>query len=251
MRIFLASDLLNIWEQGAGASPVEQALVILAAAFPQASRETLLGLAVDRRDAALFRLREHTFGPQLKGLADCPACHEWLELAFEAADLRARGLLPADETLPSEPELASFRTAGCQVRYRLPTSADLMKAHLQADAAQARRTLLDACVVSVEQKGRAMTLDELGPKAVQAIVERIGKQAALADLTITATCPACGHQWEIIFDIVSYFWNEIAAWAARLLHEVHYLASAYGWREADILAMSAWRRQRYLELIGV
>jgi hypothetical protein len=35
-----------------------------------------------------------------------------------------------------------------------------------------------------------------------------------------------------------------------MVREVHRMASAYGWREADILAMSAFRRQRYLELIG-
>ena len=32
--------------------------------------------------------------------------------------------------------------------------------------------------------------------------------------------------------------------------EVHVLASSYGWRESDILNMSAWRRQYYLDLIG-
>ena len=79
----------------------------------------------------------------------------------------------------------------------------------------------------------------------------LGQAAALANLTISATCPACGNKWEIIFDIVSYLWGEINAWAVRTMHEIHLLAATYGWREADILALSAWRRQRYLEMIGV
>jgi hypothetical protein len=79
----------------------------------------------------------------------------------------------------------------------------------------------------------------------------MGQAEPLADLSLAATCPACGHNWQILFDIVSYFWSEINAWSLRLMREVHSLASAYGWREADILAMSAWRRQRYLELIGL
>jgi hypothetical protein len=33
------------------------------------------------------------------------------------------------------------------------------------------------------------------------------------------------------------------------VREVHLLASAYGWRESDILAMTPWRRQLYLELV--
>jgi hypothetical protein len=35
-----------------------------------------------------------------------------------------------------------------------------------------------------------------------------------------------------------------------MLVEVHKLASAYGWREADILAMSATRRSMYLNIIN-
>ena len=39
------------------------------------------------------------------------------------------------------------------------------------------------------------------------------------------------------------------AWAVRLLGEVHELASAYGWREHDVLALSPWRRQAYLQMV--
>jgi hypothetical protein len=63
--------------------------------------------------------------------------------------------------------------------------------------------------------------------------------------------PGLRHSWDVLFDIVSFFWAEIGAWAQRLLREVHALASAYGWREADILALSAWRRRQYLDLAGV
>ncbi|HSB10234.1 MAG TPA: phage baseplate protein, partial [Blastocatellia bacterium] len=31
---------------------------------------------------------------------------------------------------------------------------------------------------------------------------------------------------------------------------VHTLASAYGWRESDILNLSPWRRQLYLTLVN-
>jgi hypothetical protein len=49
---------------------------------------------------------------------------------------------------------------------------------------------------------------------------------------------------------VTFFWKEIAAHAKRLLREVHILAAAYKWREADILAMNPNRRQYYLEMVG-
>jgi hypothetical protein len=34
------------------------------------------------------------------------------------------------------------------------------------------------------------------------------------------------------------------------MRQVHTLALAYGWREIDILAMSSWRRQAYLEMLS-
>ena len=64
------------------------------------------------------------------------------------------------------------------------------------------------------------------------------------------TCPACGHDASITFDVVSYLWNEIDEWAKRVLVEVHVLAAAYGWSERDVLALSPRRRRLYLEMQG-
>ena len=69
-----------------------------------------------------------------------------------------------------------------------------------------------------------------------------------ADVQLALACPACGHTWQATFDIVSFFWSEINAWAYHTLREVHGLALAYGWTETDILALSPQRRQLYLEM---
>jgi len=257
MRLLSASDLLDIWERGAGRTPVEQALVILTTVFPSASRDALAGLTIAQRDSALFHLHELTFGSQLKGLADCPACHERLELAFNADDLRSANILPAGEvSLPGSESTdllnaaRSFRLKDYQVTFRPPTSADLINIAARTHTDPARQQLLQACLISVKRRKKAVFMHELPPEVADAIIAHIGQNESLANLTITATCPVCGHKWEVVFDIVSYFWSEINAWAVRMMHETHALASAYGWREADILAMSAWRRQRYLEMIG-
>ena len=257
MRPISASDLLEIWERGIDQAAPERALVILGALFPSASRQALAELTITQRDVALFQLRELTFGPRFKSLADCPACHEKLELAFDADDLRALGIFPPHGfALPDSgenrlPESAQpLRLAGYRIRFRQPTSIDLMKASRLEDMEQARSLLLAACIVSATYKGKALAVNELPAKVTETVIEHIGQAAGRANLSIAATCPACGNGWEIIFDIVSYFWSEINAWAARIMREVHLLAATYGWREADILAMSAWRRQRYLELIG-
>ena len=43
--------------------------------------------------------------------------------------------------------------------------------------------------------------------------------------------------------------TELEAQAKRLLRSVHVLASAYGWSESEILALSEARRDAYVELV--
>ncbi len=249
MRALSASDLLEIWEHGRGKTPIELALAILGFALPQVSAADLWQLTIGQRDACLLYLRELTFGSQLKGLANCPACGDRLELAFDARDLRGQTTPLLDsEIMKPIPTESSFRLDAYELAFRLPTSADLLT--LQTDASRAQQGLLETCLTSAKKDGETVPANSLPVEIVGALMEKMGQADPLADLTLLVTCPACGHTWRILFDIVSYFWDEIQAWAERLMREVHILASAYGWREADILTMSAWRRQRYLEMIG-
>jgi hypothetical protein len=249
MRALSASDLLEIREHGRGKTPIERALTILGFASPHIPAADLEQLTIGQRDACLLYLRELTFGAQLKGLANCPACGDRLELMFDARDLRGEVAPALDfEIMKPVPIESSFHLNGYELAFRLPTSADLKGFSLQTDTSQ---RLLEACLTSIKRDGETISFTSLPVEVVNSIMEKMGQVDPLADLTLLATCPACGHAWQIGFDIVSYLWDEIRAWAERLMHEVHTLASAYGWREADILTMSAWRRQRYLEMIGI
>ena len=237
MRLLSASDLLDIWERAAGDTPVEQALSILAAVLPQ-PQPALARWSIARRDAALFLLREQTFGAQFKGLADCPACGERLELAFAADDLRSAHILPVSELSLLDAEgtdvlqaVTSFQLNDYRVSVRPLTSLDLTGVAALPDVSQARRQLFEACLLSATHQEQAISAQELPADVMEAVIEQIGQAELLANLTVAFTCPACGHAWEVIFDIVSFFWSEINVWALRMLREVHVLASAYGWRE--------------------
>jgi hypothetical protein len=252
MQPLTAVDILKIWEHGTGCTPVKQALVIMSHAFPQATVASLSRLTVGQRDARLLQLRARTFGPLLSGLVSCPSCGERLEMAFDSSDFQVAGVPIAEPEAPEadDAEIA-FAYAPYHITYRLPNSIDLSAVAGLTDPASARRKLLEACVLDARKDGVETPLSELPMDAVEALAEHIGQADPLADLTLDITCPACRHSWQVIFDIVTFFWGEIDAWAVRLMREVHILASAYGWREADILRMSAWRRQRYLEMVGV
>jgi hypothetical protein len=84
---------------------------------------------------------------------------------------------------------------------------------------------------------------------VVAIGEQMVERDPQAEVQLDLTCPACQHHWLANFDVVTFLWSEIQTHTKRVLRDVHTLAKAYGWREADILSMSTVRRQFYLEMV--
>jgi hypothetical protein len=132
----------------------------------------------------------------------------------------------------------------------LPTGADLAAVTAVSDPDAARLALLEGCLLAGRREGQPVLAADLPADVTRALAARLDELDPLANISLPLTCPACGHAWEVILDIVSFFWAEINAWAERLVREVHTLAWAYGWREADILAMTARRRQKYLDLVG-
>lgn len=245
----LASDLLALWEQGAGQSSAAQALQLLTAACPEVPPERLAGLSIGRRDAGLFTLREWTFGPGLEGMATCPECAATLELPLRVADLWAS----APTTLIGKADEAGMewhvlRLAGFEVTFRLPNSLDLEEAR-NLGAQAFRLGLLERCVRATRE-GKPQPLGDLPDEVLTAIMAAMEEADPQANVVLALSCPSCGHEWPSVFDIVSFFWSEINAWAYRLLREVHTLASAYGWSESDILRMSPWRREVYLRMVA-
>jgi len=87
MGVPSAIELLRVWEQGQQQSPAQQALMLLAVAYPDQSWDTLTHISVGHRDSLLLTLRHHLFGPRLACVADCPTCQEKLELDLNVPDL--------------------------------------------------------------------------------------------------------------------------------------------------------------------
>jgi hypothetical protein len=102
----------------------------------------------------------------------------------------------------------------------------------------------------VEYQGKQITVTEVPPGVIEAVVEQMGQIDKRGDVRLELNCPQCSHSSRPILDIESFFWKEINAWANRILKEVHTLAATYGWSEREILNMTSWRRQVYLNLIG-
>jgi hypothetical protein len=250
MKPLSATELLSVWERAASQPVTARALLLLAAAMPGTTVEELARLSIGRRDAALLTLREWLFGSHLVSLAPCPQCTHQMELTFETAEIRATGI-------DVQPEHLVASAGGYEAQFRLPDSDDLAaiaaEAGHQPEATMARELLLSRCLLQVRRRGRRQTVDrvsELPSTLVAAIAGEMERADPQANVQLDLTCTDCGHRWLATFDITSYLWGEIENWASRILREVHWLASAYSWHEADILALSAERRRLYLELIG-
>jgi hypothetical protein len=224
--------------------------MLLEAASPGAAREDLAKLSVGRRDARLLALRELLFGSRLTGLTSCPKCGQQLEIGIESDQIHVDG----DQ---AERELLSVTSAGFVASFRLPNSDDLNAitdcGELQSDEEATIRKLLSRCLVELRRNGCRQSLESshtLPPKLIEAIAAEMEKADPQANVQLPLDCADCGHRWVSPFDIVSFLLSEIDNWAKRLLREVCALASALGWSEEDILAMSAQRRQLYLEIVG-
>ncbi len=238
MRPLNHRDILDLWDRGSRLHPLERALSMLAVACPEASLGELLRLPLDERDHLLLELRVLTFGRRLEAVIACQHCQEWLEL-----ELPTDVLLAAPTSLERGGTL-ELHVDGTPVRVRVPSSEDLLLARAAGGEQEARACLLERCV---EPEGSALLSIEQRQWALDELAERRPHVEVLLELA----CAACGHAWREPFDAGEYLWTEVRAQARRLLLDVHALASAYGWREADVLALSSVRRQAYLSMVDV
>jgi hypothetical protein len=221
--------------------PAGRALLLLAAAEPDPSRAGLAELPVGERNRRLLRLRERLFGSDVSSVVDCPACRGRLELLFPASLVRSSSSVLAEDSF-------GLKAGGYEVRFRLANSRDLLELPA-GDVPGARRWLAERCIAVVEKRGKRGARDQLPGAVVDALARRMAEADPDAVVELAVECPACGHRWGTLFDIASFLWEELDQWARRLLRDEHRLAAAHGWNEDDVLRLSPWRRQAYLDML--
>ncbi len=245
MYSLTSSGLLEAWEQGQGQGPTVRALALLAAASPQTAWEELGALPLGERDRRLLELREGMLGRRIESVARCPGCGEALELTLDTRELRA-----GSAGSPAGPAERELSRGGLDLRFRLPDSLDLLAAECCAGAGEARRRLAERCVVEARRESLPVTAGDLAEEDVEALSAALAEADPGAELLLELRCPSCERGWWELLDVAAFVWAEVEVQARRLLREVHVLARAYGWREADVLALSPRRRRLYLEMVS-
>ncbi|MEW2397724.1 hypothetical protein [Streptomyces sp. NPDC046862] len=238
MAITGAAELLATWEAGLAEAPTGRALLLHRTARPDLDARALPVLPVGEREADLFTLRRALFGERMQVRLACGACGEDMEFDLDAGEF-ARSLDRRGESV------VQVRQDGWEVEFRVPGVADLAAA---ARAADPRAALLARCLVSAVRAGAAVAAGELPVPVQRRIAEAVEAADPGGDVTLNIACPECGQATRAELDIASYLWTELDAWARDVLLDVHLLATAYGWSEPEILALSPLRRRYYLEL---
>jgi hypothetical protein len=231
MQAFTSSDILDLWDRGAGLHPLDRSLLALSSIHATAA-EDCADWALGRRNRTLFELHASCFGSRLKGWSSCPQCSEKIEFDVDSA------LLLSASELNCPKESVMIRGE----HFRLPTSRDVAAA-LSADLDTSAIRLLQHCRIS---NGLG---DEWSEDEVRDAGEKLSAADPLAETQLALDCPSCGHQRNDVLDIGCFVWAEIESRARRLLWEVHTLAAAYGWSEGETLALSSSRRANYIRLV--
>jgi len=237
MRPPCESELLLLWEQGRFRHPIDRALLLGAWARPDLEPDSLAQMPLGLLNAELLRLRAVLFGRQLELQLACGQCREMLEIPVDI-----------DALLQQVQAIGGGNLVSCGgFCFRPPASCDLALVACELEATAAAIRLLEACCTAKppyaeDARVPAELLDE-----IDGLLE---KSDPLADPRFAAQCPACGAQVDAVLDPAALLWDEVQVWAVSVFRQVHLLASAYGWTEREVLALSPVRRKVYLDLAG-
>ena len=220
--------------------------------------DDIRSLTVGDRERLLAALLRENFGSAVDGMVRCeaPACGTAMELEIDVDDL----LPPADRLETAgwsgdPPAISTTVTAGgavWQMRVRLPNGSDLEAAAKLAgtDITLAADLILERCAIETrDAQGLTRTPGELPAEARRAIGEELRRLDPLAENILTLTCPACATSATCLLDVGAFVLRMVER-GGDVFKDVFRMARAYHWSEADILALPAARRRRYLVVMS-
>lgn len=240
VAISSAAALMQSWDP-AGRAPAHRRLGTLLAAIEgsEAVRDDTLG----ERNRRLLALHRNLVGTPLEARIACPGCATENEFALPVARILAIPLPPRDA-------VARLRIGRAVHTFRLPRMSDVEalagtgpgSGSFAGSGGGFEARVIERCrtggkgplpVGAVETLGRAF--DEIDPAA---------------DIAVDITCAGCRRPIATTVDIASFVARDLDRLADGLYRDIDTIASAYGWSEADILALPPSRRSRYVAMIA-
>ncbi|MET0179794.1 MAG: hypothetical protein ABW194_04850 [Novosphingobium sp.] len=167
--------------------------------------------------------------------APCRACGGRFDLELALA------YVPQGRAAPGFPEVEVATSLGLR-RFEAPNGG-----HEEAFAAghggDPRRRFAGLCGLADEAASEAARFDLADLERIDTALEAVSPEIADG---IDAACPDCGASARVRIDPLRFAFPSPEA----ILREVHAIASAYRWGEAEILALPSTRRRAYVALIA-
>lgn len=239
------ATLLALWERGSHMTGRKRTELVLSAAYPNLKSPGSLTLG--EANKRLIRLRVANFGPGFRFVDKCPDCGEGVEFSVDADAI----LQPPKVPTEIDDRRHTLEHGEWSAHYRLLRLADWRDdlAEITDTPEAAARSLLEPTLFKATKAGESVALADIPEEVLEALSEAQAEADPWAEIEFALNCPKCETAWQSRFDPADYFVRELAASARRILTQIHKIASAYGWTESTILALSLERRAAYLQLI--
>ncbi|WP_051820516.1 hypothetical protein [Streptomyces flavochromogenes] len=226
--------LLRAWEQASSAPVAARSAVFVHLAGLSPDLDSALDLDVGACATLAAHAHAVAFGREVTGVVACQSCGELMD---------AQVSLPPAEDLTVAPAAREQDAVVGDFTVRPLTTRHLIAA--TADPDKARTVLLSCCVRRSDGTPfdpSCLTAEE--ETLLDVAAERLTGQALLM---LRMQCPQCDRPVPAALDPGAVLWDQIDMAALRLMEDVAVLARAFGWSEADVLALPTSRRNAYLE----
>lgn len=227
-----SATVLESWEAALRVRAPLRGAAVLARLHPDG--DAVLDLPLAEVAALATAYLAEVSGDDVDGVLTCDGCAALLDVRLRLSDLFDDS--PAPE--------GRDRGRGIRFALRSPTPRDLAAAGGNADA---YGSLLRRCVTRAD--GAAVDPAALSPADLAEIDSALESLAGAALPLLRATCPDCGGAATGALDVADLLWRHVEVAARAVLRDVSQLAAAFGWREADVLALTPLRRSAYLALV--
>lgn len=225
------------------------------------SQEMIRSLLIADRQYLLLKLRELTLGDTIRGSIFCPwsDCGKKISVSFSIEDIPVieslnRGLTYKMEFSAEAAFAADSGETYREIVFRLPNGGDQeeLASIVVQDEVRAQDLLLQRCLHGIGplQDPDENMVTKLSPLARLEIEQQMEALAPRVELIMESTCPECGREYAVPFDVQNFFLGELRTNRDLLYREIHYLAFHYHWSEREIMDMPRQKRRTYIEVLS-
>ncbi len=200
-----------------------------------------LKLAIGKRVECLLLLAAGGPDTELRFLLKCVSCAEEIEFELKLHEIsKMQGEADLMETIGVD-------IGGRRMKFRKPTGSDqeMWSKMFFNDEHDATVAMLGTLA---ELPG---SLETIHPDELNVVEDVLTEVDPLVDFSCGVSCGECGELNEYEIDLTETALGMLNRAQNHLVVTIHRLASRYHWSEQEIFAVPDWRRQQYLELIGV